>query len=616
MENQQTLVLTSWNRKALETCTAAYDQHYPLEAAGNWVDCVRERRPVIYNDFPSSPNQKGLPEGHVPITRLLTVPVLEGDEVRIIFGVGNKKEPYDDFDLVQVQLMANDLQKILVRRRIEASLRESERRYREMLDLLPVTVFEADATGRVLSFNPAAYHTFLLHEGATEQPLNLFDFVAPKNGITPKGTLGRSGRQDQPLARIPHAPKRRQRFPGMILSRAISRGDEIIGLRGVVVDLSEIKAAQEALHLSEEKYRSMYENALEGIFQITVDGRFISANPALARMHGFRSPEELMAQVTDIGAQYHVHPETRQDYLSRMERDGFVRNFEFEAYRRDRSRMWASVNARAVKDRDGRVLYHEGTTEDITWRKEAEEQLRQAYQVLKETNEQLIQADKLAAVGTLAAGVAHEILNPIHIIAMGISALESTQDLPKPVREAFAIFQRQIERVVRITKDLQQFSRKSPPEMEETDLRDLVESTLNLCRPQLRMEGIATEVSAEDALPPVWVDRNPMGQVLLNLVSNAIDAMHAQTEKRLRITLRRLPHQVLITVADTGSGIAEADLGHLFDPFFTTKEAGKGTGLGLSISHRIVQNHGGRIWAENNPQGGATFFIELPAEKP
>jgi signal transduction histidine kinase len=130
------------------------------------------------------------------------------------------------------------------------------------------------------------------------------------------------------------------------------------------------------------------------------------------------------------------------------------------------------------------------------------------------------------------------------------------------------------------------------------------------------MEGIATEVSAEDALPPVWVDRNPMGQVLLNLVSNAIDAMHAQTEKRLRITLRRLPHQVLITVADTGSGIAEADLGHLFDPFFTTKEAGKGTGLGLSISHRIVQNHGGRIWAENNPQGGATFFIELPAEKP
>jgi PAS domain S-box-containing protein len=202
----------------------------------------------------------------------------------------------------------------------------------------------------------------------------------------------------------------------------------------VVVDLSEIKAAQEALHLSEEKYRSMYENALEGIFQITVDGRFISANPALARMHGFRSPEELMAQVTDIGAQYHVHPETRQDYLSRMERDGFVRNFEFEAYRRDRSRMWASVNARAVKDRDGRVLYHEGTTEDITWRKEAEEQLRQAYQVLKETNEQLIQADKLAAVGTLAAGVAHEILNPIHIIAMGISALESTQDLPKPVR--------------------------------------------------------------------------------------------------------------------------------------------------------------------------------------
>jgi two-component system C4-dicarboxylate transport sensor histidine kinase DctB len=152
--------------------------------------------------------------------------------------------------------------------------------------------------------------------------------------------------------------------------------------------------------------------------------------------------------------------------------------------------------------------------------------------------------------------------------------------------------------------------------MEKTDLRALVESTLNLCLPQLRMEGIVAEVSAEDPVPPVWIDRNRMAQVLLNLVNNAIDAMHAQSEKRLCITLQRLPQRVLITVADTGSGIAEADHKHLFDPFFTTKGAGKGTGLGLGICHSIVRNHGGRIWAENNPQGGATFTVELPTGKP
>jgi PAS domain S-box-containing protein len=251
-DDQRTLILTSWNRKALETCTALYNQHYTLDSAGNWVDCVREKRPFIYNDFPSSPNQKGLPEGHVPITRLLTVPVLEGDKVRIIFGVGNKPEPMT-ISTSSCQLMANDLQTILAKRRVEASLRESERRYREMLDLAPVTVFEADAAGRILSFNPAEYFTFLLPRGAIEQDRSLFDFVAPEEREHAKrhfkGVLqGKTSRmREYPMLRSDGSV-----FPGMILSRAISRGDRNIGLRGVVVDLSEIRPPG-ALRLSEEK---------------------------------------------------------------------------------------------------------------------------------------------------------------------------------------------------------------------------------------------------------------------------------------------------------------------------------------------------------------------------
>ena len=255
---------------------------------------------------------------------------------------------------------------------------------------------------------------------------------------------------------------------------------------------------------------------------------------------------------------------------------------------------------------------------DIIKRKETEEQLRQAYIVLHETKEQLIQAGKLAAVGTLAAGVAHEILNPLNIIALGIAALEVTQDLPAPVKDAFAIFERQIDRVVRIAKDLQQFSRKSVKETELSDLRALVQDTLTLCGPRIKMERLNVVMDCDGAIPEIPLDKQQIGQVFLNIINNAIDAMGDKDKKELRVEMKSLQegkghaNRVVISFADRGQGIRPEDLDHLFEPFFTTKGAGQGTGLGLSISHGIVQTHGGRIWAENNPEGGATFYIELP----
>lgn len=133
--DQQEIVLTTWNSAALQTCVATYDAHYPIELAGNWVDCVRLKRPVLYNDFAHSPNQKGLPAGHTPLYRFMSIPVMEGDDVRIIFGVGNKSDEYDDHDVVNIHLVANELQKIIRQRRIEESLRrlneELEQRVQE-----------------------------------------------------------------------------------------------------------------------------------------------------------------------------------------------------------------------------------------------------------------------------------------------------------------------------------------------------------------------------------------------------------------------------------------------------------------------------------------------------
>ncbi|MGB5105330.1 MAG: PAS domain S-box protein [Candidatus Zixiibacteriota bacterium] len=129
-EDQKEINLTAWNREAQENCTAAYDTHYPVEKAGNWVDCIRSRRPVIYNDFSNSPNQKGLPAGHAPVRRFLSVPVLEGEKVILVFGVGNKEEEYDELDGTHLQLLAVELNKILRQRESEHRLKTSEDRFR------------------------------------------------------------------------------------------------------------------------------------------------------------------------------------------------------------------------------------------------------------------------------------------------------------------------------------------------------------------------------------------------------------------------------------------------------------------------------------------------------
>ncbi len=131
-DDQKEIILTAWNGEALKCCTAAYDTHYPIEMAGNWIDCIRQGRPVIYNDFPNSPNQKGLPAGHSPVRRFLSVPVMEGDKVRLVFGVGNKEDTYDEMDATHLQLLAVELNKILRQRESERMLKTSEDRFRAM----------------------------------------------------------------------------------------------------------------------------------------------------------------------------------------------------------------------------------------------------------------------------------------------------------------------------------------------------------------------------------------------------------------------------------------------------------------------------------------------------
>jgi len=229
---------------------------------------------------------------------------------------------------------------------------------------------------------------------------------------------------------------------------------------------------------------------------------------------------------------------------------------------------------------------------------------RQAQQLIEQTQ-------RLVTLGQMAAGVAHEINNPLNaIVGMAELLLDSLPD--EASRSMAQMIRDQALRIGRITRSLLTFARPRPQELMPIDLNQLVQEVVDLVSYRLRSANISVQLQLRDPLPSVMGDPAQLQQVLLNLINNAHDAMANQGEGQLTIRTDTDGAAVTLIVEDTGPGIPAEHMPHIFDPFFTTKPIGKGTGLGLAITYGIVAGHGGRIRAENRPEGGARFIVELP----
>jgi nitrogen-specific signal transduction histidine kinase len=223
----------------------------------------------------------------------------------------------------------------------------------------------------------------------------------------------------------------------------------------------------------------------------------------------------------------------------------------------------------------------------------------------------LEQTERLVTIGQMAAGVAHEINNPLNaIVGMAELLCEDLED--EGAKRMAEHIRDQALRIGRITKNLLTFARPRPQEFAPVDINDVVREVVEMKSYQLRSNNIAVVLNLTEPLPKVLGDKLQLQQVLLNLINNAEDAMSEQGGGTLSITTEQTEGFVRLLVEDTGKGIPPELLPHIFDPFFTTKPVGKGTGLGLAIVYGIVTGHGGKIWAENKPEGGAKFVVELP----
>jgi signal transduction histidine kinase/CheY-like chemotaxis protein len=239
-------------------------------------------------------------------------------------------------------------------------------------------------------------------------------------------------------------------------------------------------------------------------------------------------------------------------------------------------------------------------------------ELRNNLQRLQETQAQLMQADKLKALGTMLSGVAHELNNPLSTIRLSIQLVRRTVPMNDALTRRMEVMETACVRASRIIRDLLAFARRQPPERRRVDLNQVVQSTLNLQTSQLELNKIRV-VTGLTPIAEIWADPHQLQQVFLNLFSNAIHAMKmTRRHGVLTVTSAQRGSEVLVTIEDDGPGIPPEHLGRIFDPFFTTKATGAGTGLGLSLAIGIVESHGGRLHAENLPDAGARFIVSLP----
>ena len=330
----------------------------------------------------------------------------------------------------------------------------------------------------------------------------------------------------------------------------------------------------------------------------------VAANPHLRSIFGYAT-DTSETDVMPFAAARFADASARAAFIDRLLRERAVTDYLLRMRRVDGSGVWVEVTARA-EPVDSRALHVEALVRDVSERKKLDDQSR-------DLSQQLLQAEKMAALGQAISGVAHELNNPLATILSWAERL-SERELDSTSQRGVSVILGEADRAARIVRNLLTFARKRPSTRSMIELNDVVRDTLAV-RSYERVPHINVITALAPRLPKVFADPHQIQQVLLNLIINAEQAMlaaHGQGTLVVRTTHDVQRDLVVLEVIDDGPGVPRDVVGKIFDPFFTTKEVGKGTGLGLTVAYAIVQEHGGRIRLDTDASSGATFLVELP----
>ncbi len=504
------------------------------------------------------------------------------------------------FDCVAHAMLRDDeVHGVTVLARDITAMKRSEARFTELFETLQEGIYIVTPEDKILEVNPALVR--MLGYSSKEELMSMkvsevFADESQRNSIVRQVSSEASPRGHELTLR------RKDGQPVYCLNTASAVRDasgQIVRFQGALVDITERRAIEKQLHQQQEFARRLVDSFPDLIFVVDTERRYNFVSPKFKEVLGYEP-----AEVVGLTFGERTHVDDRPAMMALF--DDLVaqkQNFaSIEVRVRHKQGEWRSLkcNFSPLFDEHGKIEGAVVSGRDVT--------------EVKRLESQLIQAEKLAAMGQMLAGVAHELNNPLTAILGASELLRERQGVDDNTKRQLEMTHRQARRAARIVQNLLEFSRPASPQKKILDLNVVIDRTLQLQDHSLRRNNVEVEFQAVPGLPPIVGDANQLIQIFLNLISNAEQAIReARPSGRIQIRLARSGNRVAATVQDDGVGIAPEVLPKLFDPFFTTKRPGGGTGLGLSICMSIVREHGGNIEASSLPAGGAAFTVTLPA---
>lgn len=503
---------------------------------------------------------------------------------------------HDDGKLVSINAVVQDITR---RKTLEEALIASEKKYRAVVEdqLEMICRFVPDGT---ITFANSAFCRFY---GKSSSDIVGKSYLS----LLPESQYPSFTADIEELLTEPHRviydiqPYSRDgdtRWMEQTLRALVREHEQVVKFQVVLRDITDRKKAEQALRDSEEQFRIIFNSIQDGfaVFEINydendnvIDARFLEINPAFERMTGARANEVLGKTLWEVFPTMRLM--TADRWKAAITEGKNLRIEEFYSRSLDK---YFRVNGLSPKRGRFAILISDLTDH-------------------KKMTEKLVRTDRLSSLGEMAAGLAHEINNPLTGV-IGLSQLiMEKQDVPGNIKEDISGINREANRAAGILRDFLIFARGQKPDMQEADINKAIEEVLKLRLTYMKKSGIEVYTSLASGLPRLLIDVSQIQQVLLNIILNAEYFMvEAHKKGRLNVSTLLDDKVVRIVIQDDGPGIPPAIMPHIFDPFFTTKEYGKGTGLGLSISYGIISEHNGNIYAESKPGQGASFIIELP----
>jgi len=633
--DQETLSLQAWSSNTIHTmCTAeGKGLHYNISEAGVWVDCIRERRAVVHNDYSALPHRKGLPPGHAQVVRELVIPVFRGNRVVAILGVGNKPADYAVQDVSTVSWLADLAWDIAERKLAQDALRASEARFRQLYDEAPMAMYASNRQGEIVTVNSKCLQILGLDrkEVLGRRPEAFLASESKKRLPEIREAFWSEGGTSE----IPLQIVKRDGSVRDIIADSVALEDPLWGRMGFTVfrDVTEHKHAERELQKSNDLLRAIIEAAPTAIIGLDLDGNVRAVwNPAAEKMLGWSAQEVMGRPLPSV-------PVESQDQFRRFRetiRSGkTLDGVEVRRQKRGGIPIDYSIYASPLHDAEGRITGNICVLVDITERKRVEEELRQYRTHLEDlvrerteqlqersleleaANARLWETDRLKSV--FLASMSHELRTPLNSIIgfTGIMLLGLAGELTEEQERQLKMVKNSADHLLGLINDVLDIAKIEAGKVtllrERFELEEVVASVLETFVPLAAEKGLELIRDLPSRLPLVS-DKRRVKQILMNIIGNAVKFTD---QGSVKVSAKAVGDDTIeLRFADTGIGIKEEDMKKLFFPFqqidTSLTKAHEGTGLGLYLCKRLTSLLGGDIRVSSTYGQGSEFTVILP----